>query len=232
MIGRSRDCDITVEDANVSRRHAEIRAEDGAYWLVDLGSTNGVELNGKRVERERLEHGDSIVVGKTQLTFERSCVGASVEQLLLGLQALFLVFLYLFIWRVIRGASRDLRVPQESFIMAPAQVTRHAACSRHVGGLARLVVVSSSSVPVGSSHDVGPVPVTIGRSDENTITLDGDEYASGHHARIEAGRDGVWLHDLHSTNGTSVNGEPVEGRRRLHEGDVVRVGETELRFEQ
>jgi Protein of unknown function (DUF3662)/Inner membrane component of T3SS, cytoplasmic domain len=71
VIGRSRDCDITVEDANVSRRHTEIRVEDGAYWLVDLGSTNGVELNGKRVERERLEHGDSIVVGKTQLTFER-----------------------------------------------------------------------------------------------------------------------------------------------------------------
>lgn len=71
VIGRSRDCDITVEDANVSRRHAEIHTEDGAYWLVDLGSTNGVELNGKRVERERLEHGDSIVVGKTQLTFER-----------------------------------------------------------------------------------------------------------------------------------------------------------------
>jgi hypothetical protein len=72
VIGRSRDCDITVEDANVSRRHAEIRIENGSYWLVDLGSTNGVELNGKRVERERLEHGDSIVVGKTQLTFERS----------------------------------------------------------------------------------------------------------------------------------------------------------------
>ena len=152
-----------------------------------------------------------------------------MEQLLLGLQALFLILLYLFIWRVIRGASRDLRVPQESFIMAPAQVAQaNASCSRNVGGPARLVVISSSSVPIGSGHDVGPVPVTIGRSDENTITLDGDEYASGHHARIEAGRDGVWLHDLHSTNGTSVNGEPVEGRRRLHEGDLVRVGETEL----
>ena len=71
VIGRSRDCDITVEDANVSRRHAEIRTEDGAYWLIDLGSTNGVELNGKRIERERLGHGDSFVVGKTKLTFER-----------------------------------------------------------------------------------------------------------------------------------------------------------------
>ncbi len=154
-----------------------------------------------------------------------------MEQLLLGLQALFLVFLYLFIWRVIRGASKDLRVPQESFIMAPAQV-RGTPLAAAVSTTARLVVVSSPSVPVGSSHDIGPVPITIGRAEENTISLDGDEYASGHHARIEAGRDGVWLHDLHSTNGTSVNGEPVEGRRRLHEGDVVRVGETELRFEQ
>lgn len=154
-----------------------------------------------------------------------------MEQLLLGLQALFLVFLYLFIWRVIRGASKDLRVPQESFIMAPAQV-RGTPLAAAVSTTARLVVVSSPSVPVGSSRDIGPVPITIGRAEENTISLDGDEYASGQHARIEAGRDGVWLHDLHSTNGTSVNGEPVEGRRRLHEGDVVRVGETELRFEQ
>lgn len=155
-----------------------------------------------------------------------------MEQLLLGLQALFLVLLYLFIWRVIRGASKDLRVPQESFIMAPAQVRGTPLAAAGSAAPARLVVVSSPSVPVGSSHDVGPVPVTIGRADENTITLDGDEYASGHHARIEAGRDGIWLHDLHSTNGTSVNDQPVEGRRRLHEGDLVRVGDTELRFEQ
>jgi len=155
-----------------------------------------------------------------------------VEQLLLGLQALFLVLLYLFIWRVIRGASRDLSVPQESFIMAPAQVRGTPLAAAGSAAPTRLVVVSSPSVPVGSGHVIGPVPVTIGRADENTITLDGDEYASGHHARIEAGRDGVWLHDLRSTNGTSVNGEPVEGRRRLHDGDLVRVGETELRFEQ
>ena len=45
------ECDITVDDANISRRHAEIRREDGAFWIVDLGSTNGIEVNGRRVER-------------------------------------------------------------------------------------------------------------------------------------------------------------------------------------
>ena len=71
VLGRSRDCDITLDDANVSRRHAEVRLEEGAYWIEDLGSTNGVELNGKRVERARLEDGDRLVLGKTPLTFER-----------------------------------------------------------------------------------------------------------------------------------------------------------------
>ena len=71
VLGRSRDCDITVDDANVSRRHAEIRQENGSYWIVDLDSTNGVEVNGKRVRRAELAHDDEIVLGTTGLTFER-----------------------------------------------------------------------------------------------------------------------------------------------------------------
>ena len=70
VLGRSRDCDIRIDDANVSRRHAEIRQEDGAYWIVDLGSTNGVEVNGKRTERARLADEDRIVVGRTDVVFQ------------------------------------------------------------------------------------------------------------------------------------------------------------------
>jgi hypothetical protein len=70
VLGRSRDCDIRVDDPNVSRRHAEIRQEDGGYWIVDLGSTNGVEVNGERVDRARLSNEDRIVIGKTDLLFE------------------------------------------------------------------------------------------------------------------------------------------------------------------
>ncbi len=71
VIGRSRDCDLVLEDQNVSRRHAEITPENGTYVVADLGSTNGVELNGKRVTRAVLADGDTIVVGKTEITFER-----------------------------------------------------------------------------------------------------------------------------------------------------------------
>ncbi|HWB55817.1 MAG TPA: DUF3662 and FHA domain-containing protein [Gaiellaceae bacterium] len=70
-LGRSRECDIRVDDPNVSRRHAEIRHEDGAYSIVDLGSTNGLVVDGKRVDRARLEPGTAVLLGTTELRLER-----------------------------------------------------------------------------------------------------------------------------------------------------------------
>ena len=151
----------------------------------------------------------------------------SVEPVLLALKALFLLLLYLFIWRVIRSAARELRVPQESFILAPSQLERDATTPS-----GRLVVVHSAVLEAGSSFQTSAVPLTIGRAKDNAIALPGDDFASGHHARIEAQRDGVWVMDLGSTNGTFVNGDRLDGRRRLHDGDVVQIGDTELRFEQ
>ena len=71
VIGRSKDCAIQLADPNVSRRHAEIRREGEAYWLVDLDSTNGVEVGGKRVKRLKLEDGTRFTVGSTEVTFSR-----------------------------------------------------------------------------------------------------------------------------------------------------------------
>src|SRR2546421_255988 len=69
LLGRSRECDIQIEDPNVSRRHAELRQEGSTYWLVDLDSTNGVEVNGRRVKRAKLETGDTFTVGSTDIAF-------------------------------------------------------------------------------------------------------------------------------------------------------------------
>jgi hypothetical protein len=69
VLGRSRDVDVQIEDPNISRRHAEIVQEDSAYWLVDLGSTNGTEVDGRRVQRARLDDGSRFTVGETTVTF-------------------------------------------------------------------------------------------------------------------------------------------------------------------
>jgi pSer/pThr/pTyr-binding forkhead associated (FHA) protein len=70
-IGRSRDCDVQIEDPSASRRHAEVRQEGTAYWIVDLDSTNGVEVNGMRTQRAKLHHGDKITIGSTEISFRR-----------------------------------------------------------------------------------------------------------------------------------------------------------------
>ena len=70
-IGRSPDCDISFDDANVSRRHAEIRVVLGAHVISDLGSTNGTQVNGVPITLERtLRDGDIITLGSHSIAFE------------------------------------------------------------------------------------------------------------------------------------------------------------------
>ena len=153
-----------------------------------------------------------------------------IEPLLLLLKIAFLVLLYLFIWRIVRTASRDLRLPQESFVLAPQQAAGLPEPPRVVDA-GRLVVLKSPVLDVGETRDLNSAAITFGRGPQNDVKLDGDEYASAKHARIEPRRDGVWLHDLGSTNGTFVNGARIERPRKLTRGDVVRVGETDFKFE-
>jgi hypothetical protein len=72
VIGRSRECDLRIADGNASRRHAEVMQDGATYLVVDLGSTNGTELNGRRITREKLTDGDRITIGATDLVFGRA----------------------------------------------------------------------------------------------------------------------------------------------------------------
>ena len=74
VVGRSRECDVRVDDGNVSRRHCEVVQESPTTWVVaDLGSTNGTEVNGRKVSRRtRLDDGDRITVGGSELVFGRT----------------------------------------------------------------------------------------------------------------------------------------------------------------
>jgi hypothetical protein len=166
----------------------------------------------------------------------------ALEEALLALKIAFLVLLYLFIWRIVRTVGRDARPSQESFVMrpaappaavpVPAPAAQEPAPPAQPAGLPRLVVERSPVLQAGSELELDSTSFTVGRSFENDVAIDGDEYASARHLRIEPRRDGVWVHDLGSTNGTFVNGERIEEPRRLERGDVVAVGETELRYEE
>ena len=158
----------------------------------------------------------------------------SVAEALLALKIAFLVLLYLFVIRVIRSAGREKQAAsQDSMILTPAAAARaglgRAGTKRRS---VRLVVHRSPSLEEGEEFPLNSAPVTVGRGRQNDLVLDGDEFASARHARIEMRGDGVWVQDLESTNGTYVNGARVVGAQRVGAGDVLRVGETDLVVEE
>ena len=124
--------------------------------------------------------------------------------------------------------------PQESFILGPGSPEAMALARAPQPG--RLVVVSSPVLQPGEDYELNAEPLTIGRGGQNDVQLPDDEFASARHARIEARQDGVWVEDIGSTNGTTVNGlkltrprrlstgRPREGRRHRAEVRAVRVG--------
>ena len=70
-IGRSKEAECVLSDPNVSRRHAELRrAQNGDWTIADLGSTNGIKVNGRRVSSARLGPGDQVTVGTTTFLFD------------------------------------------------------------------------------------------------------------------------------------------------------------------
>jgi len=70
-LGRSRECDCVLADPNISRKHAELRRNSTGDWqIVDLGSTNGIKVNGRQVDNSRLTPGDQVQIGTTYFTFD------------------------------------------------------------------------------------------------------------------------------------------------------------------
>jgi pSer/pThr/pTyr-binding forkhead associated (FHA) protein len=71
VVGRSRDCDVVLADSNVSRHHARIAPAPGGWSIEDLGSTNGVRINGRQIaDRQALRSGDHVEFGTVQARFE------------------------------------------------------------------------------------------------------------------------------------------------------------------
>jgi FHA domain len=141
------------------------------------------------------------------------------------LQFAFLGVLYLFLLWVARSALRDLGRPAaEAAGYFDEEV--HAAGRPYSG---RLVAARGGGLAGGEAFDIGP-GLVIGRALACEVTID-DSYASGRHARLYD-RDGhVYIEDLNSTNGTHVNGARVHAQQELRQGDVIRIGDAELRFE-
>lgn len=156
-----------------------------------------------------------------------------VDTALLALKIAFLVLLYAFIWVTVRSATSDLRTaPQESIVLGAGEADALRARYAPTPSVpARLRVLDSPALEPGSAIEVTTATI-VGRGPESLLRLDGDQTVSSRHARFDVRSDGIWVEDAGSTNGTFVNGARVTTPRLLHTGDVVRIGETDLRVER
>jgi hypothetical protein len=149
----------------------------------------------------------------------------------------FLAILYLFLLWMARSALKDLRRTAHGPAAAPTYddaTGLHRAADGFGGDAAagdpRLRVEVAAGLRSGDAYDLSNGAV-LGRGDQADIQLD-DAFASGQHARLMPHGEVIVLEDLGSTNGTYLNGEPVRGPQPLHDGDTIRIGDSEFTFER
>ncbi|PTL77814.1 FHA domain-containing protein [Vitiosangium sp. GDMCC 1.1324] len=254
-IGRQEGNTIRLTERNVSRRHARLMRQNGHVLVEDLGSYNGVRINGERIEGQaQVADGDLIQIGDYDLAVQKEAaaqVGAptirlpasAVQAALNEAQAK----------PAPPEAETETDVPaqeepeeeqeDEAPTPAPADARRHSTAvirmdqvemnrPRKVAAVAedeapRLVGVSAEFK--GQEFACIRTEMRVGRTDENDITLD-HRSLSRTHAKIVREDSGEWrIIDMQSANGTAVNGESYAQAPLAH-GDLIELGHVKLRF--
>ena len=199
---------IDAAAAVVSRRHAEIRRQNGRFIIVDLGSFNGTILNDKRIaEPELLHHNDRIELGPGGPTIR-----------------------YLDPANPPPTTEQPVQHPDSP----SGDLARRAAPA---GKLATMVLRSETPMQITGGAGAGmfterpfgaTTRMTIGRGEECDIRLDG-LLISNRHAAVVNTNSNLTIEDLNSTNGTYVNGARITGRKPIRPEDVIQIGPFVLR---
>ena len=194
-LGREADCEIELDHAFLSRRHAAFDT-DGAGRVVvrDLGSTQGTYVNGSRIDASPLAHGDVLGFGPGGLvTFRFEAAG-------------------------VRESSAQSAEPSSVDALRTRLRNAGSAPVR-----TRPMPEVAAGPPPRVDPAAGPVVLRIGRAPDNDVVLDAPG-VSRRHARIDYSAGEPRLSDDGSLNGTFVNGEPVRGARPLAPTDLVFLG--------
>jgi hypothetical protein len=146
----------------------------------------------------------------------------------------FLAVLYLFLLWVVRSALKDMagsgRLPDEEEDEAGRRRERGAAMDLRSGVRPRLEVIAALGYEPGTAFEIGE-SATLGRSPTADVRID-DPYASSAHARIFPRGQFMYIEDMGSTNGTYLNGRQLRKPEQLRVADVVRIGDTEYRYQE
>ncbi len=202
-IGRATTNDVSMPDPKVSRFHARIECDDRGCTIVDLGSANGIQVNGSRVERAPLATGDVIHLGGSTVRFE-----------------------------TYQPEPLDPEAMSETTIMEIPEVDQLTPeqLDTAIGSETIVQTLQDTSVPRLAVHlpprtwEVTLLEDTmiIGRDSSADIVV-ADPQVSRSHARLERRPDGFWIVDLGSRNGTRIKGHRIT-EQKLETGTELRIG--------
>jgi len=225
-IGRQEGNTIRLTERNVSRHHARFLRQNGAVLLEDLGSFNGVRINGARIEgTAAVNAGDRVQIGDYELAIDDDSVHVSERS---------------------RSPTRELErrpeavrqsettrpmaipVTERQTESSPARAsTTRPTTEIEAAEAPRLVVLNTALA--GRKLPCARSPLMIGRSAENDLVLDHVSVAQTH-ARLLREPSGEWqIVHLDASNDMLVNGEAF-GKARLSDGDLLQLGEVKLKF--
>ena len=233
VVGRGTEADLRINDPGVSRRHVEFTVDESADGGVaiavqDLGSTNGMLVDGHRVATTPLNDGSEVRVGRTTLTVRVSRRTPMSELTLFLIKISYLAILWIFVLSAISVVRSDMfgaRVPQTAREAAAPKPRRQPKQRARKGAPTHVLVVDGANQ--GERADLAAAPILIGRGNDAAIRLD-DDYVSTRHARIAASGDQWFVEDLGSTNGTYIGSARITQPTTLALGTQVRIGKTIL----
>jgi len=209
-LGRLPECDIVLEDAGISREHAELARVGDGWEVRDLGSRNGTFVNDEPIERRRLAPGDVVRLGP-DVTLE--ILGSSAPD---------------------ASVVGRTRVPFEEPAAHPrAKTTAARPAARPIASGNWFQDLRWNLTPRaahGRSASLTQAVTTVGRDPGAGLVLN-DESVSRMHARLDREGQALFVTDLKSSNGTFVNDEPVL-RAPLQPGDDVRFGDVAYRLDR
>jgi pSer/pThr/pTyr-binding forkhead associated (FHA) protein/tetratricopeptide (TPR) repeat protein len=202
LIGRSKECALTIDEDQVSRKHTAIHWDNGTYWVEDLGSRNGTKVNGQKLaKRHRLQSGDTVVIGSQEMIF-RLAEDTDGDGGVTVVHA---------------GPEPELSPSQK--VAKKSSVGRWAVRLKIVEGYLK-----------GETFENWEGTLRIGRGKACNVPLLSDEYISLNHAEVVAEGDQYFLVDLDSDNGTFLDARRVPPRQRtpLVHGAKIRAGKSSV----
>ncbi|MBN1552995.1 FHA domain-containing protein [bacterium] len=208
-MGRSRECDLVIEEPRISKTHAQIRFGNGKFWIEDLDSRWGTTVNGTKIRTKILADGDKIdLASKVSCIFHTEPSDPVVEETVLDEEESETVLDIDIDWDAYK--AEDLENLRKKHDISP-----------------RLIQIDDTGQTVVKYRIDHPV-ISIGRSNSNRIVLD-HKTISRHHCEIVE-NDGIFLiRDLDSSNGIRINGKKVD-KSEIVSGDMIQIGMLEFRF--